>query len=119
MVPRHGFFQQDGQAVQKFAVKRTAESLQAPARRGGIRRATFGFVGHQANLRMLESVCKLCQVPAPRHFSNVEQFGNTAAAGSPSVISMNWDRWSARDELGVVGVGAGLTWGGYLLRFLR
>lgn len=27
IVPRHGFFQQDGQAVQKFAVKRTAESL--------------------------------------------------------------------------------------------
>jgi 3-oxoacyl-[acyl-carrier-protein] synthase-3 len=118
VVPRHGFFRQDGQAVQKFAVKRTAESLKRLRERADPQRA-LGFVGHQANLRMLESVCKLCQIPRERHFSNVEQFGNTAAAGSPSVISMNWERWSARDEVAVVGVGAGLTWGGYLLRFLR
>jgi 3-oxoacyl-[acyl-carrier-protein] synthase-3 len=118
-VPRHGFFRQDGQAVQKFAVKRTAESLKRLRAGHADPARDFGFVGHQANLRMLESVCRLCQIPAARHFSNVEQFGNTAAAGSPSVLSMNWDRWSERDELGVVGVGAGLTWGGYLLRFLR
>jgi 3-oxoacyl-[acyl-carrier-protein] synthase III len=68
---------------------------------------------------MLESVCKLCSVPAERHFSNVEQFGNTAAAGSPSVLSMHWDDWKKDDEVAVVGVGAGLTWAGYLLRFSR
>jgi 3-oxoacyl-[acyl-carrier-protein] synthase III len=118
VVPRHGFFRQDGQAVQKFAVKRTAETLRRVREAADPRRA-FGFVGHQANMRMLESVCKLCHISSERHFSNVEQFGNTAAAGSPSVISMNWDRWTMDDELGVVGVGAGLTWGGYLLRFMR
>jgi len=119
VVPRYGFFHQDGQAVQKFAVKRTSEvvrrlraELVDPARR-------FGFVGHQANLRMLESVCKLCQVRADQHFSNVENFGNTGAAGSPSVISMRWDKWDANDELCVAGVGAGLTWAGYVLRFQR
>jgi 3-oxoacyl-[acyl-carrier-protein] synthase-3 len=118
-VPRDGYFQQDGQAVQKFAVKRTAESLKRLRAESGDPTRSFGFVGHQANLRMLESVCKLCQIPPERHFCNVASFGNTAAAGSPSVISMNWERWTARDELGVVGVGAGLTWGGYLLRFLH
>jgi 3-oxoacyl-[acyl-carrier-protein] synthase-3 len=118
VVPRYGFFRQDGQAVQKFAVKRTAESLKRLRAEGDPRR-NFGFVGHQANMRMLEAVCKLTHVSPERHFSNVENFGNTAAAGSPSVISMHWDEWTERDELGVVGVGAGLTWGGYLLRFLR
>lgn len=119
VVPRGGFFRQDGQAVQKFAVKRTAESLKRlraehsdPARR-------FGFVGHQANLRMLESVCKMCDIAPDRHFSNVERFGNTAAAGSASVLSMRWEQWTADDEIAVIGVGAGLTWGGYLLRFSR
>jgi 3-oxoacyl-[acyl-carrier-protein] synthase-3 len=118
-VPRDGYFQQDGQAVQKFAVKRTAESLKRLRAESEEPARQFGFVGHQANLRMLESVCKLCQIPPERHFCNVASFGNTAAAGSPSVISMNWERWTARDDLGVVGVGAGLTWGGYLLRFLH
>lgn len=119
VVPREGYFRQDGQAVQKFAVKRTAESLRRirtqhadPARR-------FGFVGHQANLRMLESVCKMCDIAPDRHFSNVERFGNTAAAGSASVLSMRWEQWTSEDEIAVIGVGAGLTWGGYLLRFAR
>ena len=119
VVPRYGYFNQDGQAVQKFAVKRTAESLRRLRSEHADPERRFGFVGHQANLRMLESVCKLCSITADRHFSNVERFGNTAAAGSLSVLSMNWERWSDDEDIGVVGVGAGLTWAGYLLRFER
>jgi 3-oxoacyl-[acyl-carrier-protein] synthase-3 len=119
VVPRHGYFRQDGQAVQKFAVKRTADSFKRLREAHAIAGNKLGFVGHQANLRMLETVCKLCSIPAERHFSNVEQFGNTAAAGSPSVLSMRWDEWKKDDEIAVVGVGAGLTWAGYLLRFSR
>ena len=77
----------------------------------------FHFVGHQANLRMLESVCRRCNIPADRHHTNVEWFGNTGCASSASVISMNWEKWIDRDDLAVVGVGAGLTWSSYLLRF--
>ena len=119
VIPRHGYFRQDGQAVHKFAVKRMAESLKQLRAQHGDPQRRFNFVGHQANLRMLESVCKLCGIPAERHFRNVEQFGNTAAAGSPSVLSMHWDEWTTEDEVGVAGVGAGLTWAGYVLRCLR
>jgi 3-oxoacyl-[acyl-carrier-protein] synthase-3 len=119
VVPRYGYFHQDGQAVQKFAVKRTAETLRKIRNEQARPERRFGFVGHQANLRMLESVCKLCSIPDDRHFSNVASFGNTAAAGSLSVLSMNWERWAEDEDLGVVGVGAGLTWAGYLLRIER
>jgi 3-oxoacyl-[acyl-carrier-protein] synthase-3 len=57
VVPRFGYFRQDGQAVQKFAVKRTAELLKKVRAERGESGRRFGFVGHQANLRMLESVC--------------------------------------------------------------
>lgn len=117
VVPRQGFFRQEGGAVQKFAIKRTVECLESLRAEHASPTRSWGFVGHQANFRMLESVCRQCEIPPERHFSNVEQFGNTAAAGAPSVISQRWDDWTARDELGVVGVGAGLTWGGYVLRF--
>jgi 3-oxoacyl-[acyl-carrier-protein] synthase III len=30
---------------------------------------------------------------------------------------MRWDEWRAGDDVAVVGVGAGLSWAGYLLRF--
>jgi 3-oxoacyl-[acyl-carrier-protein] synthase III len=119
VVPRYGYFTQDGQAVQKFAVKRTAETLRRLRSEHAQPERRFAFVGHQANLRMLESVCKLCSIPGERHFSNVERFGNTAAAGSLSVLSMNWERWADDEDIGVVGVGAGLTWAGYLLRVER
>ena len=66
---------------------------------------------------MLETVCHQCEIPPGRHHSNVEWFGNTAAAGAPSVVSMEWDRWSASDDVALVGVGAGLTWARALLRF--
>ena len=49
--------------------------------------------------------------------ANVEWFGNTGAASSASVLSMNWEKWGPRDDVAVVGVGAGLTWSSYLVRF--
>jgi 3-oxoacyl-[acyl-carrier-protein] synthase-3 len=66
---------------------------------------------------MLEAVCRQCGVQDDRHHSNVASYGNTAGAGAPSVLSMRWDDWAPGDDVAVVGVGAGLTWARYLLRF--
>jgi len=117
VVPRLGFFYQEGRTVQTFGIKRMTrmlndmrEQFEDPERR-------FNFVGHQANQRMLEAVCRHCDIPAERHFSNVEWYGNTASASSASVISMEWDKWRDRDDIAVVGVGSGLTWSSYLIRF--
>jgi 3-oxoacyl-[acyl-carrier-protein] synthase III len=118
-VPRQGFFRQEGQAVQKFAIKRMTtmvKELKAAHHTPG---RPFSFIGHQANLRMLEHVAGACDIPPARHFHNVCSYGNTAAAGSPSVLSMRWDAWNSEDDIAVAGVGAGLTWASYLLRFFR
>jgi 3-oxoacyl-[acyl-carrier-protein] synthase-3 len=116
VVPRMSHFFQEGRTVQKFAISKTVrlvkdlqEKFQKPGR-------NFNFVGHQANLLMLDNVCKRCEISPERHHSNMEYFGNTASAGSASVISMNWDNWTDDDDIGVAGVGAGLTWSSYLLR---
>jgi len=107
----------DGRVVQMFAIKKTAQllgELQRSHRQEGRR---LHFVGHQANGRMLDAVCRQCGVPEAHHHSNVEWYGNTAGAGAASVLSMRWDDWTANDDVAVVGVGAGLTWASYLLRF--
>ena len=52
-----------------------------------------------------------------RHHTNVEWFGNTGCASSASVVSMNWEKWTDLDDIALVGVGSGLTWSSYLLRF--
>jgi 3-oxoacyl-[acyl-carrier-protein] synthase-3 len=117
VVERHGHFHQEGRTVQTFGIKRMVRLLDALRERYETPNRNFNFVGHQANRRMLESVCKFSEVPAERHFTNVEWFGNTASASSASVVSQEWEKWQDDDDVAVVGVGSGLTWAGYLIRF--
>jgi 3-oxoacyl-[acyl-carrier-protein] synthase-3 len=77
----------------------------------------FHFVGHQANLRMLERVREQTGIAPDRHHTNVEWYGNTGAASAASVISMQWEKWVPNDDIAVAGVGSGLSWASYLLRF--
>ena len=116
-VPRLGHFAQDGRKVQMFAIKKTCEMLGELRNEFEVAERDFHFVGHQANLRVLENVCRRCEIPEESHHYNVEWYGNTGCASAASVISMEWDKWSARDDVGVVGVGSGLSWAGYWLRF--
>lgn len=74
------------------------------------------FIGHQANLTMLSSVCERLEVPPHRHLYNVDQFGNCGAAGAPGVLSQNWERFVPGDAIALVVVGSGLTWGGIALQ---
>jgi 3-oxoacyl-[acyl-carrier-protein] synthase III len=117
VVPRTGHFRQDGRVVQMFAIRKTVEVLRSLHDRYRAEGRRLHFVGHQANLRMLEAVCRECEIPDDRHHANVAWFGNTAGAGAPSVMSARWDEWQPSDDIAVVGVGAGFTWSGYLLRF--
>jgi len=113
-IPRFGHFAQEGSAVQRFAIKTTLSCLEAMLPAARARAASTGgrvrFIGHQANGMMLDSVAKRAHFEPQDHFRNVEQFGNTGAAGAPSVLSQRWDELSAGDTIVLVVVGSGLTW---------
>jgi 3-oxoacyl-[acyl-carrier-protein] synthase-3 len=117
VVPRVGHFRQEGRTVQMFGIKRMSRCITRLREQFECEDRVLHFVGHQANLRMLEAVRAQCDIPAECHHTNVEWYGNTGAASSASVISMNWEKWTPRDDVAVAGVGAGLTWSSYLVRF--
>ena len=117
IVPIFGHFAQEGRTVQMFAIKKTVRCLRRIQESFPSAGRTLNFVGHQANLRMLESVCRQCDIDKEQHHSNVVHFGNGGAAGAPSVISMRWDAWTDQDDVAVIGVGSGLTWASFVLRF--
>ncbi|MBH16008.1 MAG: 3-oxoacyl-ACP synthase [Gemmatimonadetes bacterium] len=117
VVPLFGHFNQEGRTVQMFAIKKTVRCLRSIQKVFPSSGYRLHFIGHQANLRMLETVCANCDIKNERHHSNVERYGNTGAAGASSVVSMNWDSWSSYDEIAMVGVGAGLSWSSYILQF--
>ncbi len=116
-VPRRGHFTQEGRTVQMFAIKKTIRCLRKLQKEFTDPARSLHFIGHQANLLMLQSVCEHCKIEDARHHTNVVDFANTASAGAASVISQEWDTWKSGDDLAVVGVGSGLSWSSYLLRF--
>jgi 3-oxoacyl-[acyl-carrier-protein] synthase-3 len=109
-----GHLRQDGPAVHAFAIRRTLDVLRymdswpeaCPHRR---------FIGHQANLRMLETVCRRADVPPSAHLFNVDRRGDCGAAGAPSVLSEHWMDLPALADVRLAVVGAGLTWAGALI----
>ncbi len=117
VVPLFGHFSQEGRTVQMFAIKKTVRLLRQIQKEFPPPGRSLHFIGHQANLRMLETVCQHCDIQDDLHHSNVVDFGNTGAAGAPSVVSMNWDRWADGDDVAIIGVGSGLSWSSYVLRF--
>ena len=107
-----GHFAQDGHRVQLFAIRKTIELIDhfRPEQNGNHKIVEF-FIGHQANLRILETVCGRLNIPAENHLTNVATFGNCGAAGAPSVLSQHWETLGpCAINMGVVG--SGLSWGG-------
>lgn len=114
--PVSGHFRQDGRTVQTFAIKKSVSlirkfKLDLP----NIEQPKLKFIGHQANLMMLNSVCRISGIEDNNHFYNVDRFGNCGASGSGSVLSENWGNFVCGDKIMVAVVGAGLTWGGALI----
>ena len=115
MIPPKGHFCQDGHAVQGFAIRRMTESIRilmssvsnGNGNRNGKR---FRFIGHQANVGALKTVCERAGIPEAEHWYNVDMFGNTGCAGAPGVLSRHWDDLRHGDRVGMAFVGAGLTW---------
>ncbi|MCC6217713.1 MAG: ketoacyl-ACP synthase III [Polyangiaceae bacterium] len=114
VIPRLGHFRQEGSAVQRFAIKTTQSCLEAllPGARARLRETggRLHFVGHQANLLVLEAVARRAGLAEGEHWHNVARFGNTGAAGAPSVLSQHWDELTSGDTALVAVVGSGLTW---------
>ena len=118
-VPRFGHFIQQGGAVQHFAIKRGGEvydELRGRYLAAGGKPEQLTFIGHQANLRMLEAITKRSEIPAAQHRYNVDKRGNCGAAGAPSVLSELWDAPNLTEAIALCVVGSGLTWAGALLQ---
>ena len=118
MVPWAGYFSQEGATVQSFAIKKTIRMLRDfQTRFGDDGNRRLHFIGNQANRLMLDNVCSSCGIAEDRHHFNVTRVGNTATAGSPSVLSECWNDFIDGDYVAIIGVGAGLSWTSAVIRF--
>ena len=119
---RGGFspIQMNGQEVYKFAVREVpailAELLEATATDAA---QLDWLLLHQANQRILDAVADRFAVPHERVLSNLAHYGNTSAATIPLMLdeAVKDGRVQSGQLLASSGFGAGLSWGGALLRW--
>jgi 3-oxoacyl-[acyl-carrier-protein] synthase-3 len=109
-------FYQDGNAVQGFAIRTTTEGVKKMQQQFAGGAGRFLFIGHQANLGMLKTVCERTGIELENCWYNVDQFGNVGCTGAPSVLSAHWDELRPGDRVAMSIVGAGLSWAHIMLK---
>ena len=114
------YVKQDGQAVFKFAVRKTEEIARRIMARNHISADDLDlFVSHQANRRIIMSASEKLGIDPSKVVINIERFGNTTAATIPLALNdaMNEGRLKTGDLVLLCSVGAGFTVGSVLLRW--
>jgi 3-oxoacyl-[acyl-carrier-protein] synthase-3 len=114
------YVKQDGQAVFKFAVRKTEEIARKVLEQTGHTTDEVAlFVSHQANRRIIMSAADRLGLPESKVMINIEDYGNTTAATIPLALedAIRQGRLKKGDLVLLASVGAGFTVGSVLLRW--
>ena len=114
------YVKQDGQAVFRFAVKKSQDMAMRMLERNKLTGQDLDlYVSHQANRRIIEATAERIGLPIEKVVINLDKYGNTTAATIP--LALADARASGRvkkNDLVLLGsVGAGFTAGSVLLRW--
>ncbi|MGI5172824.1 ketoacyl-ACP synthase III [Treponema sp. OMZ 840] len=110
----------NGRAVYTFAVKIIADTVKILLEREGLSMDDADLiVCHQANRRILEAAAKRLHCDFAKFVCNMEEYGNTSAASVPITLDDLIKSGRLRRGMTIIcaGFGAGLTWGGCVIRF--
>jgi len=117
---RQHYVRMNGNEVFKFAVRAVEDTLSSLLKRGEICSDQLDYLFlHQANLRIIESARKRLNLPPERVPVHIDRYGNMSSAAIP--VGLHEESAAGRlkkgDLLAAIAFGAGLTWGGVLMRW--
>ena len=77
-------------------------------------------IPHQANLRINEAFRERMNIPEEKMYNNIQRYGNTTAATIPIALDelMEKNMLKPKDTIMLIGLGAGLTWGGVIYKLI-
>jgi 3-oxoacyl-[acyl-carrier-protein] synthase-3 len=110
----------DGRAVYRFAVGAIIEVVDALLGKAGLSIDDVDHVvPHQANVRIIDAACKRAGYPPEKFFTNLADYANTSAASIPIALDelVATNKLKRDQTVITVGFGAGLTYGGNLIRW--
>jgi len=113
------FIKMRGRDVYKFAVEKMQWLLEDCMKACNLRVDDVDMViPHQVNIRIIKSATEKLNFPIEKVYINIDRYGNTSAASIP--LAMAEARQNGQIGPGslllLVAFGAGLTWGGTVLR---
>ncbi|MDY7028385.1 MAG: beta-ketoacyl-ACP synthase III [Spirochaetota bacterium] len=114
------YIQMNGRQVYNFAVRVNTEIIQRLLERNSMTVDDLRWiVPHQANIRIIQAAAKRLKLPMEKFFTNIDEYANTSAASIPIALNELYetDRIKRGDYILLTGFGAGLTYGGNLLRW--
>ena len=109
-----------GNEVYRFAIKCLPEALENACEKAGLGVSQLDLIiPHQANLRIIETAAKRLGVEMDKMFVNLERYGNTSCVSIPLCLGELQDSGKLKRgaKLGLVGFGAGLTYGSIILEY--
>ena len=114
------YIKMNGNEVFKFAVRVVEETLSNLLAGAALDAGDLDYLFlHQANLRIIEHARKKLNLPPEKVPVNIDRYGNMSSATIP--VSLHEELEAGRLQkgalVGMVAFGAGLTWGGVLLRW--
>lgn len=118
--PRKFTISMNGKKVYLFAVDAIVRTIKALCQRNGTAPDELDWiVPHQANARIIEAAAARLKLPIEKFFMNLDRFANTSAASIPIALEEMRERslLSPGQKLLSVGFGAGLSYGGNLIRW--
>lgn len=117
---RAHFIKMNGNEIFKFAVRVVEDTLFEMLAEKELKPEDLDFlILHQANLRIIEHVRKRLKLPKEKVPVNIDRLGNTSSATIPIAIheEIRAGRLRQGDLVAMVAFGAGLTWGGLLIKW--
>jgi 3-oxoacyl-[acyl-carrier-protein] synthase-3 len=110
----------NGREVYKYAVRALPEAvLEALGAQGLAPENVTHLIGHQANLRIIESVCHRLGLPLEKCWVNIHRYGNTSSASLPTTLdeANRAGRLRQGDIIAMMAIGAGMAWGAGVVRW--
>ncbi len=114
------YLKMNGPEVFRFASKTIVETANKLLSMSGLTYEDIDlFVPHQANLRIIQFAMKRMNIPLEKTIISIDKFGNTSSASVPVALSLaeKEGRLNSGDLVLIIAFGAGLTYGGALIRW--
>ncbi len=113
------FVRMNGKAIYQFAVRVVPDLVNKLLDETKLKPNDLNYlILHQANQRIIDFIAKKLDFTSEQVISNISNVGNTSAASIPLAImdAVSQKKIQTPCTLMLVGFGAGLTWGGIVLK---